>query len=84
MTTAMRAAQARYDSMTPEDPLEYRESQHYLDWLEMVAERIASGDDSYGIDPLAVIDATDLHEYVYDNIDDRHYFTFVEDQRDYG
>lgn len=83
MTTAMRAAQARYDAMTPEDPLEYRESQHYLDWLSMVTERIVSGDESYGIDPCEAIAVGDVHEYVFERIDDKHYFTYVEDQQDY-
>ena len=76
----LRIAQRAYDDMTDDDPFEYRESQHYSDWLAMVTELIIEGDESYGIDSH---DALSDDEYVYDHIDDKHYFTFIEDQRDY-
>lgn len=79
----LRRAQAAYDAQTPDDPDAYRDSQHYLDWIEMVTEQIIGGDEGYGIDPVETIAADEPQVYVYENICDKHYVTFCEDQMDY-
>ena len=81
--TNLRRAKTAYDAQTPDDPDAYRDSQHYLDWIEMVTERIIGGDEDYGIDTIETIAADEPQVHVYENIDDKHYVTFCEDQRHY-
>lgn len=71
----IKQAQAVYDLRHPADELAYREDQSSSDWA---TRDILKGKPRYRFTVESVQSADDLANYVYENIDDEHYYNFID------